>query len=897
MNTTRVQCRDACGSLRSVGVLFLVLCLSSSAQTNGNLDMSWHSIDGGGGAIGNGVITMTLTLGQPDAQTVSNGNLTIQGGFQAAEQLTPFSFGFSDNFANRGLLPSPFVGIPAFNAGATKESGEPNHAGNAGGKSVWWTWIAPTDGLVRIDTIGSSFDTLLAVYTGISVSNLAVVASNNDIGFPIVQSRVTFTAVAGTAYQIAVDGYNGASGNIVLNLTAGLPVNDAFAAAIQLSGTSLSTNGSNVGATKEAGEPDHAGSSGGKSIWWSWTAPTSGMVSVDTVGSSFNTLLSVYTGSSVTGLTLQAEDDDGSGNGWSRVVFPAITGTTYQIAVDGFGGASGNSVLNLQLASSPGVAVFDNPMFVNTCCDSPEYYNLRASLLTQGFQVVLFTDFIQAVAASPVVVIPRLANGDLASSLTVAEIASLQNFIRWGGTLIVHSSPFTTRSASLINTLLAPLSAAVTESITYDTFTRTAAASGTTFANNYNTLSSQSDSDSLAIASLPAGSSSIYSSSGQSIVTVLPYGSGRVIFLGWDWYEAVPLGCQSGGWLPVLASAVTYGGTIGHFGPYNDNLGNPIAFGQIPPLQTNTLTGFNVGATAELGEPSHAGYPASQSVWWTWTAPATNPEVALGNVSLDTFGSSDMFGGSLYTVLAVYTGTSISNLSHVVSSSGPGTSVSFPAMPGTTYAIAVDGVNYHSGGIKLNLWYFTGPAGGVISLDASSVGLSSYDTLQSQPQIVGPANVLSGGSANYALRATYSSGVITSNVTVWRASSFAIDTNGLFKAGNVPGDTSVFISADYFYKGQVYQALGKIVTVMNLLPPILTTPKYLPNNGFAFTLNGVPGHSYVIETASDLTQPVVWTNFGTYTLGNDGLLNLSNLPPPGFLRGFYRARAVISGAD
>ncbi len=57
--------------------------------------------------------------------------------------------------------------------------GEPNHAGNPGGKSVGRTRTALTKGTVRVDIIGSSFGTLVAGYSGNSVSNLTLVASDN----------------------------------------------------------------------------------------------------------------------------------------------------------------------------------------------------------------------------------------------------------------------------------------------------------------------------------------------------------------------------------------------------------------------------------------------------------------------------------------------------------------------------------------------------------------------------------------------------------------------------------------------------------------------------------------------------------------------------------------------
>jgi len=111
------------------------------------------------------------------------------------------------------------------NLTATRQGGEPSHAGEPGGKSVWFTWQAAQDGFVTFSTRGSSFDTLLAVYTGTSISNLALVASDDD-GGGFSASSVKFTTAADTVYQIAVDGFGAASGNLLLdwNFEFGPPV-------------------------------------------------------------------------------------------------------------------------------------------------------------------------------------------------------------------------------------------------------------------------------------------------------------------------------------------------------------------------------------------------------------------------------------------------------------------------------------------------------------------------------------------------------------------------------------------------------------------------------------------------------------------------------------------------
>jgi hypothetical protein len=124
--------------------------------------------------------------------------------------------------------------------------------------------------------------------------------------------------------------------------------NDMLAAATPLTAATGSVTGSNADATKEYGEPKITSNRGGRSVWFTWTAPWSGTATLDTFGSSFNTLLGVFTGDSVTTLTRVAGNDNYGGY-QSRVGFSAVAGTTYRIAVDGYYGAFGTYVLNWQI--------------------------------------------------------------------------------------------------------------------------------------------------------------------------------------------------------------------------------------------------------------------------------------------------------------------------------------------------------------------------------------------------------------------------------------------------------------------------------------------------------------------------------------------------------------------
>ena len=249
----------------------------------------------------------------------------------------------NDNFASaQGLSGTNVTRTGDTNVSATSEVGEPNYPNsNPPGASVWYRWTASFTGTVTIDTVGSDFDTVLAVYTGDAVNALSFVAFNNDLpGTPGGPSTVTFTATAGTTYQIAVDGLwdpsTPATGSITLHLQQP-PANDNFSAATVLSGHSATRNGdTNVLGTKEAGEPDHTGNPGGASVWYRWTPDFTGQVTIDTAGSAFDTMLAVYTGGIVNALTLVASNDDSATPPTSEVTFTATAGTTYQIAVDGY---------------------------------------------------------------------------------------------------------------------------------------------------------------------------------------------------------------------------------------------------------------------------------------------------------------------------------------------------------------------------------------------------------------------------------------------------------------------------------------------------------------------------------------------------------------------------------
>lgn len=264
----------------------------------------------------------------------------------------------NDHFTNAANIPGVTAGLSASTDLASLEPGEPNHAAVASLASIWYRWTAPSNMPVTLSTEGSGFDTLLAVYTGTALNALTPIVSNHDLAPGKTNSRVTFNATSGTTYRIAVAGLQfpgapgiGQKGSVQLHLNPAS--NDHFTNAIPLTGNTGTATGSNLGATRQTGEPSHAATTSTNSIWYTWTATNTTSLTFDTIGSTFDTLLAIYTGNTVNALTPIVSDHASAGSGASRVLLHATNGLTYRLAVDGSIGSTGTVTLNWSANAPP----------------------------------------------------------------------------------------------------------------------------------------------------------------------------------------------------------------------------------------------------------------------------------------------------------------------------------------------------------------------------------------------------------------------------------------------------------------------------------------------------------------------------------------------------------------
>ena len=131
---------------------------------------------------------------------------------------------FRDLFASRESLDSARRQLAGNNTGATVEDEEPRHGGKNSRHSLWVTWIAPDNGLATFRLTGTGIDTILGIYQIKSdggggdpaIRRLETVAENDDDG-PYSSCLVQFGVRAGERFEIAVDGFAGATGPMVLD--------------------------------------------------------------------------------------------------------------------------------------------------------------------------------------------------------------------------------------------------------------------------------------------------------------------------------------------------------------------------------------------------------------------------------------------------------------------------------------------------------------------------------------------------------------------------------------------------------------------------------------------------------------------------------------------------------
>ncbi len=674
----------------------------------------------------------------------------------------------NDHFAQAPLLTGDFAGGTSSTAGATRETGEPLHAGNGSGTSVWWTWTAPASGAVIVDTSGSAVDTAVAVYTGDSLATLTEVASGQQTSLGALnwrRARAMFVAVEGMTYRIAVDSVGGFPGNVAVHVAfaysfstiAGLAENPGSADGTGSAARFRGLNGSAVGpdgtiyvadlnnhtirkvtpagvVTTLAGLAGTSGYANGTGTAARFNLPAgivywSGFLYVADANNHSIRRVDPATGATT---TFAGTNASGTANGSltaARFNQPAA------IAVDAVGAfyvaEAGNHAIRkiaggtvATLAGTPGSSGSADGTGTAARFNAPEGIAVAAN------GVVYVADYLNRT-------IRQITPAGVVT--TVAGVAGTAGYLDGPAATAQFSQPNGVLALADGSVLIADRGANAIRQLTPDNYILTVAGGAPTRA---------ADGIGLEVGFYQPAT---IATDGQGRIYVTDQGNHtlRVGVLS-STPQAPQRGLQPRGVRVIAGTTVTLTGSAvanpapsyqwrrdgvdvagatsstltltnaqpAQSGSYTlvatNSLGTLVgdaAFVEILPLPANdaftsrsrilgaqvALSAYNYSATAQAGEPAHAGAPASRSTWFTWTAPAN------GDVTIDTLGST------FDTRLAVYRGDTLNSLQlvaeHASEAGKKFSRVRLVVNAGDVFQIAIDGVNDATGDLRLAINY------------------------------------------------------------------------------------------------------------------------------------------------------------------------------------------------
>ena len=288
-------------------------------------------LGGFGGTRGSGVLNFGITgCGAPANDACG-----------AATAITDGSFPFSTICASTDGFIDSATGCTAFGYQQT-------------GSDVWFRYTASCTGQINASICGADrdYDTRIAVYSNCPTGRNQAIACNDDgCGSG---SSLTWNSTSGATYLIRVGGFNGSQGSGTLVVAAVRPGNDQCSSALPIAART-SVTGSTSCASND-GSAECASSATSNDVWYSFTADCTAFYSADTLGSDYDTALSVHTGCPGNTSNIVVCDDDSAGSLLSRVIWQQPAGTTYFIRVNGFNNQAGNYRLGVSRLPNNAVA-------------------------------------------------------------------------------------------------------------------------------------------------------------------------------------------------------------------------------------------------------------------------------------------------------------------------------------------------------------------------------------------------------------------------------------------------------------------------------------------------------------------------------------------------------------
>jgi len=217
--------------------------------------------------------------------------------------------------------------------------------------NIWYCYTATCTGIATVSLCGSDYDTKLAVYQGCGCypSAIDLIRCNDD--FCSYRSQVSFGVVTGNKYLIEIGGFEDKTGQGIMNITCEPafcpPANDDCSNAQPIG--DIWQQPFDIRCATFDGPGDCMD---GANIWYRYTASCTGIVTVSTCGSDFDTVVAVYDGHdcSLTQNDLIECNDDYDQPGCddqSLLTFTAIEGQQYLVEVGGYNDETSQGVLSI----------------------------------------------------------------------------------------------------------------------------------------------------------------------------------------------------------------------------------------------------------------------------------------------------------------------------------------------------------------------------------------------------------------------------------------------------------------------------------------------------------------------------------------------------------------------
>ena len=245
------------------------------------------------------------------------------------------------------IVRTPYTDVRS-TAGATSTLDPSPTCQLAFGNGVWYRIRPPVDGTLMVDTSGSDFDTTLALYQG-PCTNLVEVDCDDDGGVGVA-SRLLSPVSGDAPYVILAGGFLGETGQLHLAadyypVPGALTTNDECHTAISMLCTPFVDTRPTTASTTASNEIASCADGVGGGVWYSFDAVEDGWLTLDTVGSDFDTAVAIFTGDCGALVEIGCNDDAGAVT-TSRLDAAVTAGVRYLILVGGPNDARGSLVLS-----------------------------------------------------------------------------------------------------------------------------------------------------------------------------------------------------------------------------------------------------------------------------------------------------------------------------------------------------------------------------------------------------------------------------------------------------------------------------------------------------------------------------------------------------------------------